>query len=213
MTTLAIFNLNQIVDSANKHNNIWHILTLAIIVIILIGIVGVVIAICIDDPTFILLTVVALCFGAGLYIALRDTQTTNSSATELISPIKKSTVLLNNPDITTDASHKDRDETVNVYYNGNGLKTKLATITKINTNNSTDTQIEVNPVSELGKCYVKVADYVANKDLSEQPQLEIGKDYVKTKIVYANGKKENVTSRVSDSNQSDSDKDTKKVNL
>ena len=109
MTTLAIFNLNQIVDSANKHNNIWHILTLAIIVIILIGIVGVVIAICLEDPTFILLTVVALCFGAGLYIALRDTQTTNSSATELISPIKKSTVLLNNPDITTDAAHKDLD--------------------------------------------------------------------------------------------------------
>lgn len=58
-----------------------------------------------------------------------------------------------------------------------------------------------------------MADYVANKDLSEQPQLEIGKDYVKANIIYANGKKENVTSRVSDNNQSDSDKDTKKVNL
>lgn len=131
----------------------------------------------------------------------------------MISPIKKSTVLLNNPDITTDASHKDLDETVSVYYSDNGSKTKLATITKINTNNGTDTQIEVNPVSELGKCYVKVADYVANKDLSEQPQLEIGKDYVKANIVYANGKKENVTSRVADNDQSDSDKDTKKVNL
>lgn len=213
MTTLAIFNLNQIVDSANKHNNIWHLLILVIIAIILIGIVGVVIAICIEDPTFILLTVVALCFGVALYIALRDTQTTNSSATELISPIKNSTILLNNPDITTDASHKDLDETVSVYYSDNGSKTKLATITKINTNNGADTQIEVNPASELGKCYVKVADYVATKDLSEQPQLEIGKDYVKAKIVYANGKKENVTSRVSDNNQSDSDKDTKKVNL
>lgn len=66
MTTLAIFNLNQIVDSANKHDNIWHILILVIIAIILIGIVGIVIAICIEDPTFVLLTVVALYFGAAL---------------------------------------------------------------------------------------------------------------------------------------------------
>lgn len=208
MTTLAIFNLNQIVDFANKHDNSWPTLTLVIIAIILIGIVGVVIAICIEDPTFVLLTIVALFFSIDLYIALRD-----SSATELISPIKKSTVLLNNPDIITDASHKDLDETVSVYYSDNGSKTKLATITKINTNNGADTQIEVDPASDLGKCYVKVADYVATKDLSEQPQLEIGKDYVKANIVYANGKKENVTSRVAGNDQSNSDKDAKKVNL
>lgn len=67
MTTLAIFNLNQIVDSANKHDNSWPSLTLVIIAIILIVIVEV-IAMYLEDPTFVLLTIVALCFGAGLYI-------------------------------------------------------------------------------------------------------------------------------------------------